>query len=222
MSGKRNLVFSNGEYYHILNRSIANEEIFINKINQRRFLSLMDYYRYPQNLSFSKYKKIAVQYRRDYFDNYTSNQPLIELYAYSMMPNHYHFALKQLVDDGVKVFVSNLQNAFAKYYNTKFKRDGGLFKRPFRGKRIENDKMFLHISRYIHLNPISSCLMKVEYLKNSLITSYPFYTGTEDSDLVNTRFILSIVGSKDNYIKFVEDHADYQRNLKQIKSMILE
>jgi putative transposase len=222
MSGRRNLVFANNEYYHVLNRSIAKEEILSGKREVSRFLALIDYYRYLQKLSFSKYKKLPRELRNLYYNNYKDEKPLVELYAFSLMPDHFHILIKQLKDNGLQTYMANIQNAFAKYFNTKEKRDGGLFKRPFRVRRIENDEDFLHLSRYIHLNHVTSFLVNVESLEKLVNTSYYLYFNSIDNDIINTEFLLKLAGTKENYKKFVEDRADFQRKLARIKRLLLE
>ena len=222
MSGKRNLILTNGETYHVLNRSIASEEIFINRRELSRALNLIDYYRFPQKLSFSKFKKLSIETRSNYISEIKRKyKAFVEIYTFAFMPDHYHLLLKQIQDNGIRTFASNFQNGFAKYHNLKNKRDGSLFKSPFRTKWISSDEVFLHVSRYIHLNPVTSYLIEYKDLETYPWTSYPFYLGGLKSDMLNSEFLLKIAGEKDNYGKFVSNQVDYQRRLKKIKSLLL-
>jgi len=217
MSNKRKIVLSKGEIYHILNRSIASEEIFVNKRILSRAISLIDYYRFPHKLSYSKYKKLSVKERIEYLKIIkSSNKPVVEIFAFAFMPDHYHLLLRQLTEKGISHFISTFQNAFAKYYNLKIGRDGGIFKTPFRAKWISTDEIFLHISRYIHLNPVTSYIIDYEDLKLYPWTSYPEYQkGVREDNFINTEFLLKITGGIANYNKFVSGQVDYQRKLKK-------
>jgi putative transposase len=137
------------------------------------------------------------------------------------MPNHFHLLIKQVSDDGIKKYLSIIQNSYAKFFNIKNDRVGGLFVRPFKAKWIENDKLFLHVSRYIHLNPTTSFLIDFDQLLFSNLTSLPFYLKENNSDesLVNTKMLLSLAGTKENYLKFVQDREDYQKKLHLIKNI---
>lgn len=222
MSSKRNLVLTEGETYHILNRSIAKEDIFTKKTNLRRALNLIDYYRFPQKLSYSKYLDLPTGIKKHYEVNFRKQNPIIEIFAFAFMPDHFHFLLKQLKVKGISIFLSNFQNAFAKYFNLKEARDGGLFKRPFRAKWVDTDEKFLHISRYIHLNPVTSYIIEIKDLKSYPWTSYTYYLSESENSLVNTKFLLKQLGKKDKYVSFVNNQVDYQRKLHKIKKLTLE
>ena len=220
MSGRRNLVFANGEYYHIYNRSVGGAEIFEKENDTRRALDLLSFYRFNQSLRYSFYDRLGTEEKKYYLENHTT-EPVVDMFAYCLMPNHFHILLKQNEENGIRKFLSDSQNGFAKYYNVKNKRFGSVFQSPFKAKHIETDEEFLHVSRYIHLNPASSFMMNFEELKRNNITSFPLYLSGE-TGFVNTDFITKIIGSSLKYEKFVEDQVDYQRRLELIKHLILE
>jgi len=219
---KRKVVFANGEIYHIYNRSVGNLEIFTGFREQQRALELLDYYRFPPKISFSKYKNLPKDVRQDYLQSYRKQKPFIEIFGYALMPGHFHILSRQLTEDGIKIFVSNFQNAFAKYFNTKSNRDGSVFKNSFKAKWVENDEIFLHISRYIHLNPVTSYIIQLKDLSTYPLTSYPYYLVRKSDSIVNTDFLSKIIGTSKKYQMFVENQVDYQRRLNLIKSKILE
>ena len=222
MPNPRNELLVNGELYHVLNRSIANDEIFRGKRQLDRALELIDYYRYSQSLRFSKFKTMTFEEKEKYRRLFEKSKPLVEIYAFALMPNHYHILLKQIRDRGTSIFISNFQNSFAKYFNTKFDRSGGLFQRPFKAKRITGDEILLHISRYVHLNPITSYLVEYKDHESYPWTSYLNYLGKRNNDYVNTDYILRLAGSIKSYEDFISNQVDYQRALQIIKNYQLE
>lgn len=119
---KRNLILATNEIYHVFNRSIARENIFSSRINFRKAKEIVDFYRFPQKLRLSKFKTLTKDLKNNYLLAMQSQSPLIEIYAFSLMPNHYHFLVKQLLDNGLARFVSNFQNSFAKVFNIKNER----------------------------------------------------------------------------------------------------
>ncbi len=214
-------VLATNEIYHIYNRSVAKESIFSAQIHLRKIIEITDYYRFRQELRLSQYKNLPVEPKKNYLKSMKDNSRLVDIYAFAFMPNHYHFLLKQLVDNGIISFISNFQNSFDKYYNIKNDRNGSLFQNSFKGKRIESEDQFIHISRYIHLNPVTSYLIDFEDLKDYPWTSFRIYHYGLDS-FVNTKLILESFKSQENYYKFVADQVDYQRNLALLKDLVLE
>lgn len=138
------------------------------------------------------------------------------------MNNHFHLLLKQLAEKGVQKFLANTQNAYGKYFNLKNLRVGPVFQSRFKAKRIETEEMFLHVSRYIHLNPSTSYLVDIDRLDSYEWSSYPEYLGRKTPIFLNTEKILGMIGGRKKYEKFVLDQADYQRQLDKIKHLILE
>lgn len=223
MPHKRKEILTTGEIYHVLNHSIASEEIFVRKNESNRSLELVDFYRFPQRIRYSQFKLLPKEKRSDYAVEFRKLKPLVEIYAFAFMPNHYHTLLKQIQEDGIKIFASNFQNGFAKYFNKKNNRQGALFLKSFKAKRITTDEQFLHVSRYIHLNPVTSYLIEFDQLGNYPWTSFHYYVRScTKGNLVNTRFLLKMFGTREKYEKFVANQVDYQRKLHLIKNLILE
>lgn len=222
MSGKRYEILATNEIYHVFNKSVGYENIFIGKKELSRFLSLIDYYRHNPNLSYSKYKNLPAKERKNTYKTIKSLPKIVEIYAYALMPNHFHLLLKQLSENGIQKFLSNIQNGFAKYFNIKNGRSGALFQKPFKAKRIANDEIFLHLSRYIHLNPVTSYLIDLEELASYPWTSYSYYLNDKNDSFVNTKTIINLAGSKERYINFVNNQEDYQRKLHRMKKLLFE
>lgn len=219
---QRRFVLANNEIYHVFNRSIARAEIFSSKNNLRKAFEVLDYYRFPQTLRLSKFKSLNLELKGQYLDTLKEAKPLVEIFVFAFMPNHFHFLLKQLQDKGISKFISNFQNSFAKIFNLKNDRNGALFQNAFKAKRIETDEQFKHVSRYIHLNPVTSYLIEFNKLVNYEWTSFLAYATEQEIPFINNEFLLSMFASKDNYIKFVSDQVGYQRRLALIKDLILE
>ncbi len=218
---KRSVVVTD-QIYHVFNRTVGNEPLFPSKREFNRFLELVAYYRFPQRFKYSKYKKLSVEQKNDYLEEFSKLKPLIEIYAFALMPNHYHFLLKQNQDNGIKTFISNIQNGFAKYINTKFDRHGGLFQNTFKRKWIGTDEELLHVSRYIHLNPVTAYIVNFNYLLSDVATSFRNYVNEDRNGFINIDVILSLIGGSKKYKKFVEDQVSYQRELDKIKHLIIE
>lgn len=120
-----------GQYYHIYNRGVNRESIFIEERNYNYFLMLYAKHIYP----------------------------IANTFAYCLLGNHFHFLLqlKEAEEVGVRKdpsqYFSNLFNSYAKTINNTYGRTGSLFQRPFGRMLIESDAYFSQLIPYIHQNP---------------------------------------------------------------------
>ncbi len=223
----RKLVLAPKQIYHIFNRGVAAFPIFLTSKDYSRFLKLVDYYRFSNTpFSFSQLmslpkeekEKILVGLRKE-------NAIHVEILTYCLMPNHFHLLLKQITDKGISVFMANLQNGYVKYFNIKNERGGPLFQSMFKGVRVESDEQFLHVSRYIHLNPSTAYVVEPEKLESYSWSSLKIYLDEDfnrDNSFVTPELVLNFFKDRKDYLKFVLDQASYQRELDKIKHLVLE
>lgn len=78
----------------------------------------------------------------------------IELLAYCLMPNHFHFLVKQTTDRAIAEFMQSLILKYVMYFNKKYKRVGSLFQGRYKTVLINDERQFVYITKYIHRNPI--------------------------------------------------------------------
>lgn len=216
--------FINGEIYHIYNRGIARCHTFITQRDYKRALGTLQYYQHgAAPVKFSRFL------RMDYFEQervryaLESQPPIVDILAFCFMPNHYHLLLRQQKDNGISEFMSLFQNSYTRYENGAQGRDGALFLNRFKAVRIETPAQLLHVSRYIHLNPYSGYLVKtVEETFDYPWSSAKSYIAPEPSALARPETVIAEIGSKGGYKSFISNQADYQRELANIKHLMLE
>jgi len=156
--------------FHIYNRAIGNEKLFLSDRDHFIFLDNIKFYVLPH----------------------------ASLYAYCLLPNHFHFLMQvgQSADKFSKG-MSDSFNAYAKYFNTKYSRRGGLFMSPFKRKPIENDASLTWITWYIHRNPLHHKL--TSDWQGWLWSSYKAYTGNYKT-LIKTSFLIDVFGGRNQVI----------------------
>lgn len=193
--------FATNNYYHAYNRGVEKRNIFVGKRDYQQFLLTMDFYRKtPLPAKLSDFKRGLEKIKK------IENQiDLVQIFAYCLMPNHFHFLLRQITDNGITHFLRKFTNSYTRYFNTKHDRIGPLFQGTFKAKLIENDQYLLQVSKYIHRNPLK--------LNNGNLHSYPYssymyYLSKDKHPFCDTEFILSYF-SKTNanlgYSSFVEE-----------------
>lgn len=220
----RHIPFITGEIYHIFNRSIAKQPILKRKNDYERIYNLIDFYRFNKpKLRFSHYNRLALKERKEFLDNLYSSDKLLDISAFCLMPNHIHLLVKQNKENGITTFMSNIQNSYAKYFNTKNKRTGALFQSMFKSVRIESDEQIIHTARYIHLNPLTSYVLKdINKLENYPWSSFYNYMKKQSSGFIDKEVIMGYFSSPAEFEKFTLDQIEYQRELEKIKHLMLE
>lgn len=213
-------LLANEEIYHILNRSIAEYKIVNDENDFVRMVSLLKYYRIGKPpCKFSQFTKLSNDEKNKIFNN-PNNEYLVDIISYCIMPTHPHLVLKQLIDDGISRYMSNILNSYSKYFNTKHLRKGPLWESRFKNILVENDQQLLHLTRYIHLNPVTAGL--VEKPEDWFASSYKEYLKQIADENKICKFDNIFDFTTIRYKKFVEDRTSYQKQLSRIKRLILE
>ena len=213
----------NGEIYHVYNRSNGQQEIFLTSKDYQRAIDVFRFYQYGKpRLRFSFYNRLPKDQKTKFLEDLYLNKPIVDIICFCLMPNHFHFLLRGVEGRGINQFISNCQNSYAKYFNLKTTRTGSLFQQNFRAVRIESDEQLIHVSRYIHLNPVTAYLVKtLEELENYQWSSYPDYIH-RGKTYIRKGIVLDHFRSQADYKKFTADQVDYQRKLDRIKHLLLE
>lgn len=204
--------FVDGSYYHIFNRGVEKRKIF---------LTDKDFSRFYETLKHCLEDKRKPS-KRDQKSQALKTAKSVEIVAYCLMPNHFHLLLKQNSSGGIVAFLQRVSNSYAKYFNAKYKRSGVLFEGRFKSLLVSSDEQLLHLSRYIHLNPVVSGLVNdpgaFEW------SSYKEYLEPESFKLVNpsSRYILENFSEQNTYEQFVLDQVDYGKKLEELKHLNID
>lgn len=214
----------NNQIYHVFNRGINHQPTFLDKLEYKRAKLTINFYRFnnlPTKLS--KLLTLSNNDRIKIMDNLKKeNDQLIEILAFCLMPNHFHFLLRQIKDNGISKFLGNLQNSYTRYFNIKRERDGSLFLDQFKAVLIRTDEQLIHVSRYIHLNPYTSYVVKdLDHLFNYPWSSLAEYLENEP-DICELETVMNFFKTPKAYRSFIENQADYQRQLHKIQHLALE
>jgi len=187
-------IFTQDFYYHLIAKG-NNQDIFVHKWDFDSFL---------RNLS--KYSK----------------KFLVKILAFVLMPNHVHLLVKQTSVASLSKFMQVLTTSYANYFNLRYKRSGHLFQGRFKHVPVDTDEYLLHLSRYIHLNPTNSALVKRP--ENYVWSSFRCYLGLDKLDFIDKKTILDYFGKKGpvkDYQEFVDSRIDYQREIN-LQKLLLE
>lgn len=211
----RNVVFATGDFYHVLTRGNTRQPIFLQPRDYDRFTKTISYYHFSgPKPKFSRFNAgNLLGYKPDL------DSKFVDIVSYCLMPNHVHLLLRQKQDSGISTFIRQSLNSYAKYFNEKHKRSGSPFEGRFKTVRVESDEQLLHVSRYIHLNPVVSGL--VRGLADHRWSSYHEFV-QERVGFCDTEAILGFFDSVARYREFLEDQIDYGSSLELIKHRLLD
>ena len=208
----RTVPFVNDEYYHIFNRGVAKMPIFNNAFDYKHFINTFLYYQVDgPKPRFSFFRKQPTTLE--------NNVKIVDIICYCLMPNHFHFLLRQKKENGITEFVSKISNSYTKYFNVKNNRVGPLLQGEFKSVYVESNEQLLHLSRYIHLNPLIGYVVKE--LDSYRWSSYHEYLGLKEGICSKDEVIGQFKSTKD-YERFVLDQVDYARKLDFIEHQLLD
>jgi putative transposase len=128
----RKITFQPGHYYHLYNRGVNRQPIFFQAENWGFFIRRLRHYCHPD---------------------------LIDVVSYCLMPTHYHLLVGLKTDQLSQRIMHPLSISYTKAINRQQSRVGPLFQGPFQARPVDKDSYLIHLSRYLHLNPVAAGLV---------------------------------------------------------------
>ena len=176
--------FEEGKFYHVYNRAIDKQPLFKNDANYDFFLK-----------RFAKYLS-----------------PVLDVYAFCLLNNHFHFLIKIKERESFKGNSANCHEfvskqfklffqSYAMAFNSQHKRVGSLFQTPFKRALVNDETYFTHLIFYIHSNPQKHKL--TNDFREWKWSSYKGIISSKSSKLMKEE-VIEWFGSKEDYIKFHE------------------
>ncbi len=115
-----------GAKYHVMSRGNGRAAVFLEPADYGRFLEQLDH---------------------------ALEADQVVLYAYVLMPNHYHLLI-ETPRGNLSRFMQRLNTAYSLYFRHKKQRPGHCFQGRFRAKLVDGDEYLVRLTRYQHLNPV--------------------------------------------------------------------
>lgn len=210
MNNRDYKIFYKGGYYHIYNRGNNKQNIFFDEQDYRFFLN-----RLKENILGEFILKPTRGYVRKLLP--TGSFSII---AYCLMPNHFHFLLRQDASVTIDILMLKLCTSYSKYFNAKYEKVGHLFQDQYKSINVDNDSYLLWVSAYIHQNPFAAGI--VSDLKVYPWSSYPGYLGLHEDVMLTKQQILASFASVGEYQKFVENSFETIKQKKDLESYLLD
>jgi putative transposase len=159
--------------FHVFNKAVGNDKLFINEENY--FYFLKRYYHYLNEK--------------------------VETLAYCLIPNHFHFLIKikpEVENNQVIKAFSDFQNSYTKSFNKVYSRNGSLFQRKFKRIKIDNEEYLSRIIIYLHQNPVKHRVVKDP--GEWKFSSFKVYFSDKPT-YINKSLILDWFGGEEGFIQ---------------------
>lgn len=201
-------LFVENTFYHAYNRGSNKQTIFHDEHDYRTFLYLFKRYLEPGFME-RKFTPRGEAYFTEPHHLYKE----IDLVAFCLMPNHFHLLVFQKTERGMPKLLSCLSSNYATYYNQKYGREGSPFQDTYKAVMVRSEEQLLHLSRYIHLNPVE--VAGREGLKNYQPSSYVSYMDAPTPTWLKPESVLVRFGEKLSYLDFVESYLKLNEHEKE-------
>lgn len=149
-----------GAFYHVMARGNHRAEIFRNDRDRERFLE----------------KLLEYKIRFDFI-----------LYAYTLIPNHFHLLIETR-DIPLSKIMQGVLQSHTQWFNRKYETVGHLYQGRYRAIICDKTSYLLALVRYLHINCIRAGIVK--RLRDYRWSSHRIYLGIEQSDLIDTNLVL--------------------------------
>ena len=203
--------FINNEIYHITMRGVDGRQIFMD--DEDRWYGIFGLYEFnttkairirEQREKREKFKQELKSRRGPASAEIKLEQPdkrikLVDILAFTFMPNHIHLLLKQLIPNGISSFIQKFGTGRSMHFNKRHQRKGTLFQGRFDARHIDGDEYLKTAFVYIHSNPISlidpgwkergiaDIAKAKEFLENYRWSSYLDYLGKRNFPSITER-----------------------------------
>jgi len=214
--------FAIGNYIHVYNRGIRKMAIANDEDDRWRFLQILRYFN-NKNSPIKTFQELSwlIKNRQcspfGWPARWPAQEPLVEIVAYCLMPNHYHLLLRETNGKGTSTFMQKLGLGYTNFLNSKYKESGRIFQGAYKAKIIESEEYLQYADAYIQIiNPLELIDGGLPYaLKNfnkafQLAIESPFSSLGESFNrrnlsIINRNSIKDKFPSTEKYKEFAKD-----------------
>jgi len=160
--------FGVGDFVHIYNCGNRKADIVRDLVDQYRFLACLRYYNDESSAEYlmravfgqradryqNPWKIDALRSKGFTWPRKVGQKPIVNIVSYSLMANHYHLLLREIVDGGITEFTRKLGTGYTNYSNIRHNELGKVFQGSYKARLITDESYLQYIDVYIQvLNP---------------------------------------------------------------------
>ena len=133
---------------HVIKRGARGMEIVRDEADRRRFVGLL----FALNDEYTDSNRIRTTSTLQEFEHpntWPERQPITQILAWTLMPNHFHLVLKETQEGGIATFMQRLCGSMSVGFNAKYNEKGSIFQGGYRGKVIDDDNYLRYLIFYV-------------------------------------------------------------------------
>ena len=142
--------------------------------------------------------------------------------AYCLMPNHYHFLMRQNGEVSISACIQSIFNSYTKAFNKMHGTSGTLFEGRFRSIHVDTDEYVTHLCRYIHRNPLDGKKPLVQTLTDWPYSNYPEWLGLRNGTLIDHHFVQGFFPNTYDYQVFVLNYQPSKQLAEELQPYFLD
>ncbi|MDP3697870.1 MAG: transposase [Candidatus Taylorbacteria bacterium] len=198
-----------GGYFHIYNRGNAKNNVFIDNEDFEFFILKINQNLFPDIYRPKRLYSIPIP------------DGSFSLISYCLMPNHFHFLIRQNGDIPVSKLILKVCTSYSKCFNKKYSRVGHVFQDQFKQVLVEDNDYLKWLSVYIHQNPKVALLVNrpADYKWSSCAD---YINGSEGLISCDKEIILSQFGGLNEYSNFLDGSYEIIKSKKQEENIFLD
>lgn len=139
-------------YIHVYNRGVKKMRIFRERKDLQRLLFNLYYFNHNDRMPENWKRELEILGGPSNFkwpDTWGERQPIVSILAFSIMDNHLHLMIKEIIEGGTSKFMHRVSMAYAKFINEKYEESGALFQGAFKSRLVEEDADFRNLAVYV-------------------------------------------------------------------------
>jgi len=179
---------ASGVLHHVMGRGIERRQLFLSDTDRNDFIGRL---------------------------SALAQDDAIEIYAWVLMPNHFHMLCKTK-NLSLASSMRRLLTGYVVNFNKRHRRFGHLFQNRYKSIVCQEDSYLKELVRYIHLNLLRAGLVKdLNELSRNSWSGHSALAGRVKREWQNTEYVLSFFGSpgnsRKNYLQYVKKGVDQGR-----------
>ncbi len=205
---------------HVYNRGPKKLNIYRVQNDLFRLMRGLYYFNTTQPMPLNWARDVAETASTDAFawpERWEPRIPLVAVLAFTLMPNHLHLVLKELIGGGTGKFMHRVSMSYSKFINEKYDESGSLFQGPYKARRIDNDADLRNLLVYTMVkNPFElypgglayACKNFDDAYERAL--AYPFtslaeYVGEKPRGILDHELLQELGLDSDTFKEFARD-----------------